>query len=257
MDNYKRPAFRRIGSKYRALEHIIPVINSYIKKDSCFVDAFCGTGVVSLNVSHTRYHIVNDADRMIVGFYRAIRDQYDELEIALKSLHPASRVEFYDSKHWIHESDPLLRLAKWYYLIACSYLGRGVSWAVNYENQQPDLHTYLNYWPAIRYRINTWQLECLDWRDAGQRAVLLKYDNPRTVWYFDPPYVGTEGMSWSEEDMESLLDFCGRAVGCVCLSHYPLNQIDQEVHWDEKITYEIHASAGLGDKIIENLWVRF
>jgi len=252
MDKYKRPAFRKIGSKYRALEYIIPIINSYLKKDSCFVDAFAGTGVVSLNIEHVRYHIVNDSDSMIVAFYRAMRDNYAELEQTLKEYHPTSREEFlYCRGSWATEPDPLRRVAKWYYLIACSYLGRGVTWAVNYENQQPGLHTYLNYWPAIRHRINTWQLECLDWDK------LIKYDSPRTVWYFDPPYVGSEGMTWTEQDMEALLDFTNVALGCVCLSHYPLDQIDNMVHWDEKVSYHIHGSAGDGEKIIENLWIRF
>lgn len=244
-----RAPFRRIGSKGRALKHIMPVIERYLAKDSCFVDACGGSGLVSLNVPPVRYHVFNDTNSNIVRFYQVMRDREDELISRLKKYHPASREEF-EATRETRYSDPLKQAAHWYYNIAASYLGRGDVFAVNYQNKQPNILSSLNYWPAIRSKVSSWLLENCSFER------LQKYDSVRTVWYFDTPYIGATAMDWSEEQMERCLEFCASCDGCVLLNHPPSALIDS-YDWDEKVTYQIYESAGGKEQVKENLWVRY
>ncbi|MFC7047289.1 DNA adenine methylase [Halobacteriaceae archaeon GCM10025711] len=163
---------------------------------TCFVEVFGGAAGVLFNKDPavSTVEVYNDRDEDLVQFFRVLREQPDELVAWLDAVPFARAVH----DHWADRyyngyraSDPIARAGQFFFL-RYSQFGAGYeskngfgtskvrSRALSFANKKDRLQKF-----ADRFRDVI--IENLDWV-----AVIEKYDGPETVFYLDPPYLGTE-----------------------------------------------------------------
>ncbi|MBF84093.1 MAG: hypothetical protein CL489_06395 [Acidobacteria bacterium] len=248
-DFKKREApFRMIGSKARALQHILPILNHMRDTHKKFIDVFGGTGMVSLNVAQFPYMVFNDKDSGIIDFYRAFRNHYEELVEELKKYHPSSEEEWlHCKKTWQLSSNPVKRAAKWYVTAVMSYLGRRLNYARNFSQKQPNVASKMRIWPLLRARISKWQIENWDWKK------LASYDSVDALFYLDPPYDETQGFDLIS--LEEIVSWAKDRQGTVVINHYKNTYLEAQ-EWTEKYEYRIYQSAGeIRSSVVEALYI--
>lgn len=162
----------------RAIDGRLPAAN-------CYVEVFAGAAWVLFARNAAPVEILNDLDGRLVNLYRVVRDTPDKLARALEYL-PKSRELYREFSRAPFPKDPVEAAAVYYYLVKNAFsgqLGCGFSAGRKYAGR----YSMRNDFRAWAGRLNRVTVENLDFADC-----LRRYDGPDTVFYLDPPYVGTE-----------------------------------------------------------------
>jgi DNA adenine methylase len=249
------------GGKSKSVKHIIP----HMPIRDVWCDVFGGSGVVSWNYPLTMLNVYNDACSGTVDFYRCIqnRDLERQLIEQLTRMPSLSREAFLDSRDtWCTETDPIMRAAKWYYMVQCSVIAKRQAFARATHSVAPlKLHKSLKTFETIHLILQNFQIENLDWR-----VCLADFDSPTTVFYLDPPYVGTDQRTYANkftlDHLKELLRTIGKLDGFVALSHYDSALIDGQDYWTNKLKWSVRLTSdtqdlrqGLGNAT-EYLWIK-
>ena len=165
------------GGKRRLLPTILPLIEQHPHKT--FVEPFAGGAAVLLAKQPARLEVLNDLNGELINLYRCARHHTRELLRLVRAL-PSGRAVFREVKASRPETD-LLRAARTFYLLKCSVLGQAHSW-----RNAPLGRGLGKRLVAWRRRMERVLLEC---RPAEE--LLPIYDGPDTLFFLDPPYVGT------------------------------------------------------------------
>jgi DNA adenine methylase len=191
------------GSK-RALAPTIVALLPKGYERMLYVEPFCGSCAVLYAKRPSHAEVVNDLDGDLINFLTTVKLHPRELVRTLRLL-PNSRALFagaIDSKYESAGAWPLTpvssihRAARFCYLSHTSFGGLREYWAPRSRNSAsgsnlpkrstlPELQVRLYQW-ALRLAAAT--VECAPWQEC-----LEKYDSPVTLFYLDPPYLGTEG----------------------------------------------------------------
>lgn len=263
-----RGPFPYPGSKFRSIKEILPEIPD----SKTWVEAFGGTGIITLNKRRSKLEVFNERHAGIVAFYRCLqnptkqRQLIDRLELTVHS-----REDYiWSQETWEHDvMDDVERAARWYYTLVYSFagVGRNFGRAIRAETRfAGKLRDYLPLFQPIHDRFQFVQIENLDWR-----LMLKDYDSDDTVFYLDPPYLGKNiyrhNMSRADH-----IELCQRIFQCrgyVILSGYD-NEIYNNFPWDRTKQWSVHVSvttkaletdtsnvvdAG-SDNNIERLWIK-
>lgn len=156
-------------------------------------DAFGGSGAISLNFHWAKIRTYNDINAEVYNFFKVLQTRGNEL-IQKLELTPHSRQE-YESVYVNGPGDDLER-ARIFFLRALQSFGytgihkqyNGWSYTINESRYNCSLTTarYLSKiegLPAVVNELRRMQIEKLDFVEF-----IDKYDDPNTVFYFDPPY---------------------------------------------------------------------
>ena len=165
------------GGKTRLLKHLLPLIEQCPHKT--YIEPFAGGAALLLAKQPARLEVLNDLNGDLVNLYRCARHHTRELLRLVRAM-PSGRAAFREVKASWPETD-LLRAAKTLYLLKCSVLSQGHSWLNRPLSRS--LGKRLVQW---RRRMACVILEC---RPAEE--LLPIYDSPETLFFLDPPYVGT------------------------------------------------------------------
>lgn len=182
-----RSVFPYVGGKTRFAEWII----GHFPEHRCYVEPFGGAAGVLLNKEPSSVEIYNDLNEDIVHFFRVLRERRDELEDWLsyvphaRDVHERWARSFYDGER---PEDDVERAGRWFYLRYTQFGAKlnGYSGYKNSTKRNParTFHNNAQALEDIAQRFRNVQLECRDWADIAERN-----DGPRTLFYFDPPYV--------------------------------------------------------------------
>lgn len=237
--------FAYIGSKYKSLRHILPLLPY---KDT-YVEVFGGSGIVLINRAKSNLDVYNDRFGGVVSFYRCVRDK-EKLEKLIDKLEYAimSKEDFYHClETWQNCDDEIERAVRWYYTILYSFGHKGKAWgrAVNSRSKTTLLRGKLEILPVIHERFKDVQIENASWE-----KMLKDYDSPNTVFYLDPPYVGTSNdgyyFNMTNDDHKRMLDTIFQMEGFVALSGYE-NILYDSYDWDSRHTWELESH--LSDRV--------
>ncbi len=249
-----RPPFPYFGGKIT----IAPTIAGLLPPHSHYVEPFCGSLAVLLARPPSQHETVNDLDRDVVNFWRALRERPEDLA-RVCALTPHSRAEWEACADFDGAPDDLERARRvWVRLTqGRSARLRRMGWRhyVDPAGCSVGMPGYLDGYvdrmaPAVE-RLKNVTLEC---RPAAQ--VIAKYGaRSEVLLYVDPPYLGStrandrsyrhELMSDDEHrELAGLLHACRAAV---VLSGYPSDLYDRELYagWDR---HTIAATTGQGGK---------
>ena len=256
------PVFPYPGSKANLAGAFVGRMPSH----ESYVEPFAGTLAVLLAKKPAAYEVVNDRDEEIVNFYRVLRDHPDAL-YSICDMTPWSRTEFEDCRNFRHchaTSDPIERAREFWYCRAYSVNGKGESFAAA-EGKGQNARTYLERMHAVAERMKGVLVENMDFEEMFD-----KYGGPGTLFYCDPPYLGSTRSSHiynfemtSEEDHDRFARTCNDEQGKVMISGYQSEVYDEMFpapKW-QYVDFEVFASTravhGGVKAAVERLWANF
>lgn len=200
-------------------------ILDYFPDHDCYVEVFGGSAGLLVNKERSRIEIFNDIDGDIVHFFRVLRDRGGELREWLENT-PYSRElhnEYADEYYAGHRpSDDIERAGKFLYLRSTQFAGKYPTksgFLSGKESNHPG--AYINRVRALdefseRFRGVT--IESGDYE-----KILGDYDKPDTLFYCDPPYVGSdEHYNHGEFDHERFVETIRDIEGMVMVSYEEL-----------------------------------
>ncbi len=263
----KMIAFGWYGGKYSHLDFILPNLPN---GETHFCDVFGGSAAVLINRKPAPLETYNDLDSELVNFFQVLRNQNDELIKAI-SLTPFSREELVKACAPEANLSEMERARRFYVrarqtrtgLAQTSSEGR---WAHCVLTSRAGMAGAVSRWlgavdglPEIVQRLLRVQIE-----NAPALEVLERYDNEKTLFYLDPPYVhesrgdknayGNEMTNWDHIQLgEALRNIKGRAV----ISGYRTKLYDELFKdWNRIDAPEKLCNSSKGFRQ-ESLWVNF
>lgn len=230
------------GGKSESLKHILPLI----PHGDTFIDACGGSGIITINSPDWfKQKVYNDRYGALTQFYKCLRDPIKMRLLSDKlKLYPHSREEFVFSRAtWENDSDEVDRVAKWYFMLRCSFgqLGRNFGRATTGTNMIANkLSAGIELFPIIHDRFKGVLIENLDVCQC-----LTDFDSGGSVFYIDPPYMGTDPIYKHTVDHHKLLDTIFHLKGWVALSGYASRLYDVQ-NWDERYEWEVRTPITSG-----------
>ncbi len=202
-----------MGGKKR----LAPEIVSLLPTDAeCYVEVFAGALWVLFSKRPHPVEVVNDKNDALVNLWRVLKWRSAELlEVVHQSLY--SRTMFYE----LREQDPTtlseLDRAAWLYLLIQQSFGSDLSSIrssrFGYWNKAPRAlflsKSLAQFEPAMK-RLSNVFIECGDFEE-----IIGRYDQPRSIFFCDPPYLGTCGYeeTFGIEDHRRLVEALARIEG--------------------------------------------
>lgn len=174
-----------MGGKSRLAVHIIALL----PKHTTYVEPFCGRCAVFFRKERSKVEILNDIDNRLITLLRVFRFHPDELlrEIAYLTH---SRTEFKDALAQPGITD-IQKAARFLLIVKAGFgskisspsFGYGLTGKAHFSQE-----AVAGMIAAARERLDGVTIENLDFAD-----VIGRYDSPGTLFYCDPPYIGTAG----------------------------------------------------------------
>jgi len=230
-------AFGYYGGKFSHLNWLLPLL------PPChhYVEPFGGSAAVLLNREPSPLETYNDIDGEVVNFFRVLRDQKERLIEAI-GLTPFSREEFYRALTANRAELSDLERARLFYVRArqartglaqTASLGRWANCKLTTRNGMAGV---VSRWlgaiedlPAIALRLLRVQIE-----NRPALEVIRLYDDPRTLFYCDPPYPHSArgdskayGFEMSDEEHRELAAVLHNIRGMAAVSGYRCDLLDE------------------------------
>lgn len=260
-----RPALRYYGGKWAIAPKIIPLLPPC----ECYVEPFAGGASLLLHPArpHAPIEVYNDADEAVWTFFSVLRDgaKRQELIRALRWT-PFHRLNAGLDLDDAEVGD--VEIARRFYTRSWQTRG-GVrdgrsGWryraAVNNRTMSAvdELRGHLRHLVAIGRRLRRVQIDCCDAVECMRR-----YDRPTTLFYVDPPYLGsTRGTRWEKayradmttaEEHVALLEAVLALRAMVVLSGYASALYDDALADWRRV--ELSARTDVGGEATEVLWI--
>lgn len=219
-----KPPFAYYGGKAR----LAPWIVSLMPAHKVYVEPCLGAGAVFFAKAPTEHEILNDLNGSIVTFFRMLRERPDEL-IRLCEATPYARAELVEANHEEDGLDDLERARRWWVAVNQSFNKTG-RWnngfsasAAAGSGEAKTTKRRLERLHLVDARLRDAVIEC---RPAAE--LIDVFDGPATVFYVDPPYVGSSRTNQStaylremtDDDHRDLAARLGAAKGTVLVSGY-------------------------------------
>ena len=237
------------GSKQRYSDWII----DHLPDHTCYVEPFGGAAGVLVNKEPSQIEVYNDIDGDLVHFFEVLRERPGELKEWLervpyaRELYEEWATEYYDG---YRPNDDIERAGRWFWLRYTQFGGKYESKAGFGISKDPSNSQVRRYRTGISElgmladRFANVLVENLDWLE-----VIDRYDRETTVFYFDPPYNGSEDIYNAEGfDHERLRDTLQDIGGYAVVSY------DHQIDWggwnvvSRKSGYKIANVNGEGRK---------
>lgn len=234
-----------VGGKKQLARTIIARIGE-IEHD-LYAEPFIGMGGVFLRrPSRPKVEVINDASQDVATFFRVLQRHYQAFLDMLK-WQVTSRAEFAR----LAAQDPatltdLERSARFLYLQRLSFGGKVASRSFGIDTGGParfDITRLVPLLEAVHERLAGVWIDCL-----GFEAFIQRWDRPRTLFYLDPPYWGTEhyygrGL-FERSDFERLSAALQGVQGRFILSLNDVPEVRELFAWASIETVELSYQAG-------------
>ncbi len=242
-----------MGGKSKLAATII----DHLPDHTTYVEPFCGGCAVFFRKPRSKAEILNDADNRLITLLRVMRYHPDELLREVGFL-THSRQEFRDALQQPGVTD-IQRAARFLFIVKAAFGSRlsSPTFGVNKDSKANFNRTSItSLLDAARERLDGVTIENLDFEEAIRR-----YDSSSTLFYCDPPYIGTAGYAckFTMDDHRrlraALADVKGRAL--VSLNDC---EVARKLYgdWQMKtlaVTYSVGLDADRKKKNAEALFV--
>lgn len=181
-----------------------------------YVEVFGGAGwVLFYQEKHAPIEVYNDIDGELVNLFRCTKFHAGELQREIQSLCLNSRELFCDFKaqQGVRGFTDIQRAAKFFMLIKTSFGAGRRTFGCNSKN----ISNAIDAIDAVSKRLQKVTIENRDF----ERLISI-YDSPKTLFYLDPPYHGTEKYydnAYTEADHMRLNEALKRIKGYFILSY--------------------------------------
>ncbi|QKF86128.1 type II DNA methyltransferase [Campylobacter blaseri] len=149
-----------------------------------YVEVFGGAMSVFYQKEPSKIEVVNDINGDLINLHKVIRTRPQSIEMVLRTMF-RSRELFYDIKNGrIKPRSNIERAALYYYLISTSFGSKGDNFAMGKSRAGKNIY---RSFIAHSKRLKRALIENLSYE-----KLIKEYDSDETLFYLDPPYVGTE-----------------------------------------------------------------
>lgn len=185
------------GGKSKLADWIVSIMPDH----HCYCEPFGGMAGLLINKPRSEVEVYNDLDSHLYNFFKVLRDRPDELVEWLQHQ-PYSREYHYEYAEKFYGDDEMpddsvaragifftLRYTQFgskYHTNSGFGFSKVSSDAKGFENAKQKLHKFAD-------RLMGVYIDNLDWKDCIQKYDFDEDDDKDTLFYCDPPYVGTEG----------------------------------------------------------------
>lgn len=201
-----------MGGKSRLAAQIICLLPEHMT----YVEPFCGGCAVFFRKERSKAEILNDRDDRLITLLRVFRFHPDDLRREIAYL-THSRTEFKDALAQPGITD-IQKAARFLLVVKAGFgskitapsFGYGLTGKAHFSQE-----AVAGMIAAARERLDGVTIENLDFAD-----VIERYDSPGTLFYCDPPYIGTAGYTcrFTMDDHTRLRDALSRIQGRAIVS---------------------------------------
>ncbi|MCK6468634.1 MAG: DNA adenine methylase [Candidatus Brocadia sinica] len=246
-------------------------LSGLISKHISYVEAFCGAGHLLFAKEPSQVEVINDIDNHLINFFKVIRDaEARQRLIDMLDHMPYSRSLWQEIRtNWKKGNipgDPVEASAQWYYLNRSTYgadMRRGgfAVPSVTGRNTVASFRNAIETFGNVALRLRNVCIENLNYREC-----ILRYDSEDTLFYCDPPYLGSEYYyskdSFTQDDHYKLAKLLHGVKGKAMVSHYQNGLYDELYKGWYRYEYSSfkgsHKSEGESKpKTVECLWTNF
>lgn len=201
------------GGKFRLARHIVPIIESIDHKVYC--EPCIGGASVFLwrSPDSSKVEVINDINSDIVSIYRAFKLYPKSVLKSIDSI-PYS-VELYREAAEIRKRERLLELSKKDLILiaTCSYfnilttfgnINRASAINIDRNGRNNNSKQWNNKRLLLKTIINRFESVHIENNDILN--VIKRWDSLETLFYIDPPYVGSDNTGYKHDEY-SALDF--------------------------------------------------
>lgn len=258
MSTIDHPPVRYPGAKWRLADWIMATFPPHLK----YIEPYCGGASVLFQKPPAYIEVINDLDQEVVNFFEVLRNRADELVRAVE-LTPFARQEYLQS---FEPAEDLLERARRFYVRsrqAFGGQGKQTGWRtqqnMNRGKRLIDEWNEVDHLWAAANRLKQVHIEC----DEALK-VIRRYDDEKTLFYVDPPYVGTSrnrifyNHAMTDDQHRELAALLHQVDGMVVLSGYPSELYDELYQgWTtlEKANQTNGNIYGGKGSAIEKLWI--
>ncbi len=187
--NITSPPVRYFGGKWR----IATWIMDQFPPHTTYVEPFCGGASILFRKQPSQYEVLNDLNSNIITFFDVLRSRPDDL-ISVLQMTPYSREEHrraHDDVSVDHPDRPL-EVARRFYIRSRQSFGAGegeYSTGWRFQRDAKRGSSCVEEWNKTEHlllaakRLKSVQIECDD-----ALSTIERFDNPKTLFYVDPPY---------------------------------------------------------------------
>lgn len=260
-------AFGWYGGKFSHLNWLLPLL----PKCHHYCEPFAGSAAILLNRVPSPVETYNDVDGEVVNFFKVLRDEKETLIQAI-ALTPFSREEFAVAVSPQRESLSSVERARRFFIRArqartglaqTASLGR---WANCKNTTRSGMSGVVSRWlgsvemlPHLAERLLRVQIE-----NRPAEAVVQLYDDAKTLFYCDPPYVHESrgdnkayAYEMSDADHVKLAQLLQLCKAKVAVSGYRSELYDRLYKGWRRIDADSKACHSTKGMRQESLWVNF
>jgi DNA adenine methylase len=238
-------------------------ILDHIPEHDAYVEPFGGGAAVLLAKPRSRVEVYNDADSAVATFFRVLRDRTADLVEWLqrtpysREVHERLNEKLYGDGD---VDDDVEAAGAFFYLRYSSFAG-GRDKAFKRTQLGPNgrWRRFAHNYDTARDRLDALasRFDGVVVENADYQEVIQEYDTPDTVFYCDPPYVGTEGYYAGDFDHARFVDTLHdlEADWVVSYADIPLGLSEYPVV--EKNAHHSGGNANGQNKTVERLVMNF
>jgi DNA adenine methylase len=246
--------FPYYGGKTSHLRKILPLLGPCAH----YCEPFAGSAAVLVAREPSMIETLNDADGDVVNFWRVLRDDGDRLRQRIEFT-PFSRAEFEASVAAIHAppADPLERARLFYVRLGQGRMAKMATtrgqWCWSREKRGLAVASWVSRverLEALAARLHRVQVENTD-----AVSCIRHHDSPETLFYVDPPYVGSVRCGSSlkayrhemtDDAHKALLAALLGIRGFACVSGYASPLYDSALAGWNRTEWKAVARQGVG-----------
>jgi DNA adenine methylase len=256
-------------SYYGGKQRIASKIVKYFPNHTVYVEPFCGGAAVFFtkplpmitNSTHYR-EVLNDKNELLVNFFRVLRSDDGEELIRHLKLTPYSKAEHKKAVEICKNPNGASDLEKaWAYYVNINQSFAKIEnggWGFGLFTQNHCV-TWSNGNNRLKSPLDRLQSVYIECDDAIN--IIKKWDSPQTLFYCDPPYIGTDqNYEFKIDDSyyKNLILALNNAEGSFVLSGYDNNYVPDEwftIRFEVKIFASKIKEVSIDKERTECIWI--
>lgn len=176
-----RAPFAWVGGKSRLAKDIIALVPEH----KTYAEVFGGALSVFYQKTPSKLEIINDINSDLINLHRIIKSRPISLQIELNNMLRSREIFELIKNKAIKSRNNVQKAAFYYYLISLSFGAKMDNFAMS-KNLRSPKNIYKSF------EIYSKRLKMALIENLSYEKFIKEYDGVDTLFYLDPPYIGTE-----------------------------------------------------------------
>lgn len=243
----KRPSYiSRMGGKFSSAPYICSL---FPPSFDMYIEPFLGGGHVFLTLpkSSSTIYVLNDLHKDIYDLWHDLQTTNKQDILHFDFSNQSSNL-FKDLKNQTTLTDPKDRLYRNLYLSLFSFSGNRLVFTPKRKTRGNHLFKHLDF---LKDKLENVKIYNMDYKD-----VVNEWDNPNSMFFLDPPYVGLEKYYEGQSiDPYELAGVCRLMKGKFILTYNDCHQVRDAFHGFNIIETPMIYTSGVKTKRCNELFI--